>query len=147
MMRMATKAIVVAAMTASLAAAGSGAARPETPEQQPGAIAAAPVTRDGWWIRVNPANHANNLSWRFGAARNRLGTPQRWWKDQTQLEFDLPAAERGLKVLHLAAIGLPYKDAVSFCLFFQDHGVELFEFTNEKIAQVDQAMQDAACVP
>ena len=39
---------------------------------RPSEVPSGPVTREGWWVRVNPANEADNISWRFGAARNRL---------------------------------------------------------------------------
>lgn len=111
------------------------------------AVPAGPAVKDGWWIRINPANQANNLSWRFGPARNRLSTPIRWWKDQNAAEFDLPAPQRGVPTLHVAAIGLPFNEVVSFCLFFQNHGVQLFEFTSERNAQADQGQQSPQCVP
>jgi hypothetical protein len=114
---------------------------------RPSEVPSGPVTREGWWVRVNPANEADNISWRFGAARNRLGTPLRWWKDETQGEFDLPAAQRNVKVLHVAALGVPFKAQVSFCVFFHDHGAALIEFANERNADIDQDQQEAACVP
>ena len=115
---------------------------------RPGAIVIeGPITKAGWWIRVNPANQAANLSWRFGSQRNRLGTPVRWWKDEYPEEFDLPSAYRTAETLHVAAIGLPYTQPVSFCLFFQDHGAALFEFVAEKNAAVEQNQQDPACTP
>lgn len=147
MMRTVTKTIAIAAMTASLAASLLGAAPPEPQPQRPNAVPSAPMTREGWWIRVNPGNQADNVSWRFGAARNRLSNPLRWWKDEQPIEFDLPAAQRGVKVLYLAAIGLPYKAPVSFCVFFQNHGAALVEFAGEHAAPVNQDQQEPACVP
>lgn len=151
MTRMTMRALAITAMTASLSVL-SGTVRPEAAprEQGPkrvGAIPEAPVTREGWWIRVNPADQADNVSWRFGAARNRLSTPLRWFRGENQNEFDLPGAERGLGVLHVAAMGLPYKAPVSFCLFFQNHGAALIEFAGEHNLQVEQAQHDPACVP
>jgi hypothetical protein len=142
MMRTVTKAIAIAVMTASLTAAS-----PEPQTQRPNAVPSAPVTREGWWIRVNPANQADNLSWRFGAARNRLSNPLRWWKDEQPIEFDLPAAQRGVKVLHLAAMGLPPRAQVSFCVFYQDHGAKLVEFDGEHSADVEPDQQEPACMP
>ena len=118
----------------------AAAARPEAAAQQP-------ATKEGWWIRVNPTNKAPNLYWRFGGASNRLSAPVRWVRAQNPEEVDLPADQRGLPVLHVAAIALPSKDPVSFCLFFRDRGVQSFEFTNEKNAEVSQDGQDPACVP
>jgi hypothetical protein len=138
-------------MTAGLAAL-SGVLPEAAPlgqfgDPRAGAIAPAPVTREGWWIRLNPANQADNVSWRFGAARNRLMNPVRWWRNENQTEFDLPAAQRGLGVLHVAAIGLPYKAPVSFCVFFQNNGAALVEFAGEWNAQVAQDQREPACVP
>jgi hypothetical protein len=107
----------------------------------------APVTKEGWWIRVNDTTAADNLAWRFGAARNRLGSPLRWWKNESPIEFDLPAAERGLPTVHIAALGLPNTAPVSFCLFFADHGVALFDFKSEKVGSFEQGQQEPACTP
>jgi len=148
-MRMAIRPLAVTALTATLAVL-AGAVLPEAaPQQAPrvGAIEAAPVTRQGWWIRVNPANQADNVSWRFGAARNRLSNPVRWFRGENQTEFDLPGDHRGLPVLHVAAIGFAYKAPVSFCVFFQDHGAALIEFAGEHNDQIEQAQQAPACVP
>lgn len=136
MRRIATTAVALAVAIAGLAAQN----------QRPNAIPAEAATRDGWWIRLNPFNQADNVSWRFGVARSRLGTPLRWWRDEQPNEFDVPTAERGVKVLHLAAFGIPYKERVSFCVFYQDQGVALVEFAGEKALQVDQDQREPACV-
>lgn len=148
MMRTLTRALAAGAAAASLAAAVAMTPVPATAQEaRPNAVPTAPVTREGWWIRINPANTAENVSWRFGAVRNKLGNPLRWWKDEQQSEFDLPPADRTHHVLHLAGIGLPYKDQVSFCLFFQDHGVALVEFAGERVLQAEQHQREPACVP
>ena len=146
MMRTALAVMTATVAAASLATALSAA--PAAPQvERPNAVPSAVVTRAGWWIRVNPANQADNVSWRFGAARNKLSNPLRWWKDEQPVEFDLPEAQRAVKDLHLAAIGLPYKAQVSFCVFFADHGAKLVEFDGEKAEQVSQDQQEPACVP
>jgi hypothetical protein len=143
----------LAAMAVTIAAASLNAVPAASPEpapqvaERPNAVPSAPVTREGWWIRVNPANQADNVSWRFGAARNKLSNPLRWWKNEQQAEFDLPGAYRTIADLHLAAIGLPYKAQVSFCVFFADHGAALVEFDGEHTAHVTQDQQEPACVP
>ena len=151
MTRMVRKAVLITAMTASLAGLSAmlleAAPRGQFGDPRAGAIAPAPVTREGWWIRLNPTNQADNVSWRFGAARNRLTNPVRWWRDENQTEFDVAAAQRGLSVLHVAAFGLPYKAPVSFCVFFQDHGAALMEFAGERVAEVAQDQQEPACIP
>ena len=147
MMRTAFAGLAVTAAAASLAAVLTAAPAPLPQIERPNAVPSAPVTREGWWIRVNPANQADNVSWRFGAARNKLSNPLRWWKDEQPTEFDLPDAYRSIKDLHLAAIGLPYKAKVSFCVFFADHGAKLVEFDGEETEQVSQDQQEPACVP
>jgi hypothetical protein len=147
MMRLAMSTVLAAALSGGLTTVGSAESYRAPQANRAGAVLPGPVTKSGWWIRVSPANQANNLSWRFGGQRNRLGTPVRWWQGESPNEFDLPAAQRGLPTLHVAAIGLPYTEPVSFCLFFQDHGAELFEFTAEKNAAVEQSMRSEACVP
>jgi hypothetical protein len=137
-------AVLVGGLTVGLSGEPSSAQQP----YRPNAIdAAAPVTKEGWWIRVNPSNQATNISWRFGAQRNRLSNPLRWWKDEYPVEFDLPAAQRNLNTLHVATYGLPYKQTVSYCLFFRDHGAAVVEFSGEKVQAVEQTAQEAACVP
>ena len=147
MMRTALTAVAAMVAAASLSAALSAAPDVAPQVERPNAVPAAPVTRSGWWIRVNPANQADNVSWRFGAARNKLSTPLRWWKNEQPTEFDLPVTERDHKVLHVAGIGLPYKAQVSFCVFFADHGAKLVEFDGEETEQISQDQQDPACVP
>lgn len=140
----------LAVMVAAAGLAGVLSAAPGPPAQvveRPNAVPAVEVTRAGWWIRVNPANVADNVSWRFGAARNKLSNPLRWWKNEQPNEFDLPVTERSVEVLHLAGIGLPYKEQVSFCVFFADHGAALIEFAGEHTAQISQEQHDPACVP
>jgi hypothetical protein len=135
-----------AALVCSLFAL-SGELRGQQP-YRPNAIPAdAPLTKEGWWIRVNDTTAADNVAWRFGAARNRLGSPLRWWKNESPIEFDLPAAERGLPTVHIASLGLPNTAPVSFCLFFADHGVALFDFKSEKVGSFEQGQQEAACTP
>jgi hypothetical protein len=148
MMRTALAAIAVTIAAASLSAVPSTSPEPAPQAvQRPNAVPSVPVTREGWWIRVNPANLADNVSWRFGAARNKLSNPLRWSKDEQPTEFDVPDAYRSIKDLHLAAIGLPYKAKVSFCVFFADHGAKLVEFDGEETEQVSQDQQEPACVP
>jgi hypothetical protein len=147
MMRTVRTGLTVTVAAASLAAVLSVAPDVAAQVERPNAVPAAPVTRSGWWIRVNPANQADNVSWRFGAARNKLSNPLRWWKNEQPNEFDVPDAHRAVKDLHLAAIGLPYKAQVSFCVFFADHGAKLVEFDGEETETVSQDQQDPACVP
>jgi hypothetical protein len=124
----------------------------EPPDSQqpyrPNAIPAdAPLTREGWWIRINDANQAANISWRFGAQRAKLGTPVRWWKDEQPAAFDVPGKERDVDTLHVATYGLPYKQTFSFCLFFGDQGAKLIESAGEMVVAVERTDRDAACVP
>lgn len=130
------------------AAVLSGEPRSSQQPYRPNAIAAdAPLTKEGWWIRVNEANQTTNLSWRFGATRGGLGTPVRWWKGEHPVAFDVPGEERDVDTLHVAAYGLPYKQPFSFCLFFQDQGVKLMELAGETVAAVARNERDPACVP
>ena len=147
MMRLVMSAVLAAAVIASLPLAVSSAPRMDGPESAGLVAAQQPLTKDGWWIRVNPTNRATNLYWRFGAESNRLSAPVSWSKEKNPDEIDLPPGQRQLEAVHVAAIGLPPKEMVSFCLFFRDHGAELFEFIREKNSEVAQSQQDAACVP
>lgn len=147
MMRTVNAGLAAMVAATSLAAVLSAAPASAPQVERPNAVPAAPVTREGWWIRVNPTNEADNVSWRFGAVRNKLSNPLRWWKNEQPIEFDVPVAERGVPVLHLAGIGLPYKQRVSFCVFFGNRGAALIEFAGEHSAQVSQDQVEPACVP
>jgi hypothetical protein len=49
--------------------------------------------------------------------------------------------------MHIAALGMPPKAPVSFCLFFKDHGVALVEFTQERTLDVVQTQGAPDCMP
>jgi hypothetical protein len=87
------------------------------------AFANEPAQRLGWWIRVNAANQATHLYWRFGAEANRLGAPVAWVQGQDPDIVDVPIEQRVLDRVNLAALGMPPTVPVSFCVFFQDRGV------------------------
>jgi hypothetical protein len=129
------------------AAAGSAAAAGAAQRNRPSAAAATAVPqKDGWWIRVNGGSVAPNLYWRFGT-QGRLGAPINWTRGQNPEEFDLPAAQRQLPALDIAALSLPPDQVASFCVFFRDQGISLFEFTREKNLAVNQNMRAPECMP
>jgi hypothetical protein len=107
-----------------------------------------PAQRDGWWIRINPANEATHVYWRFGGEASRLSAPIAWIQGQSPAEgIDLPVEQRGLERVHVAALGMPPRGQVSFCLFFRDRGVALIQFTQEKTIEVSQGQSAQECVP
>lgn len=101
----------------------------------------------GWWIRINPSNVADHLYWRFGAAANRLGTPVPWVKGEHPDRIQLPVAQQQLPTLHIAALGMPPREPVSFCVFFGERGVALVEFVQEKNLMIAQLQTDPQCTP
>jgi hypothetical protein len=127
------------------AAAGVSAGDRAAQRNRPAAAAQAPQ-KDGWWIRVNPETVAPNLYWRFGT-QGRLGAPINWVRGQNPEVFDFPAAQRQLQAVDIAALSLPPDAAVSFCVFFRDEGISLFEFTREKNLTVNQTMRAPECMP
>jgi hypothetical protein len=135
-------------LTVLIAAAAAGSAAVDAAAQRPRAAAAAPAApqRDGWWIRVNPDSVAPNLYWRFGA-QGRLAAPINWVRGKNPEVFDVPAAQRQLPAIDVAALSLPPDQAASFCVFFRDQGIALFEFTREKNLTIDQTMRAPECMP
>jgi hypothetical protein len=113
---------------------------------QPAPITAA-AEKTGWWIRINPANHATHVYWRFGAATAQLSAPVTWIQGQSPQDVDVPAEQRTLEQMHVAALGMPPASPVSFCLFFQDRGVALVEFTQERNLDIDRNQTAPECVP
>jgi hypothetical protein len=126
-------------------AAGSAAVAAAPQRNRPAAAAAVPQ-KNGWWIRVNAQSAAPNLYWRFGT-QGRLGAPINWARGQNPEELDLPAAQRQLPEVDIAALALPPDALASFCVFFRDEGISLFEFTREKNLAVNQTMRAPECMP
>ena len=106
-----------------------------------------PAQKAGWWVRINPADQATRVYWRFGAAPNRLSAPMTWVQGTSPEALDAPADQRMLERVHIAALGLPPAAPVSFCLFFGERGVALVEFTQETTVEVDRSQSDERCVP
>ena len=107
-----------------------------------------PAQRDGWWLRINPANEATHVYWRFGPEAKRLSNPIAWIQGQSPVEgIDVPVAYRGLERLHIATLGMPPRAPVSLCLFFRDRGVSLIQFTQEANLEVAQDQSAEECVP
>ena len=113
----------------------------------PSAGETTPAQKAGWWVRINPANQATRVYWRFGGAPSQLSAPMTWVQGASPEALDAPNDQRLIGRVHIAALGLPPAAPVSFCLFFQDRGVILVEFTQETTLEVDQAQSDERCVP
>jgi hypothetical protein len=131
---------VLAIGTAAWSAEGRQFVRPRPPETTP-------AQKAGWWIRVNPANEATQVSWRFGALANRLSAPMTWMQGKSPEALDAPQEQRGAEHLHLAVLGMPPASPVSFCVFFADRGVALVEFTQETTLEVEREQTADTCVP
>jgi hypothetical protein len=140
MLRTAILLAVVFVGAASVAGVEAEAQRP-----RPAAAVQAPQ-KDGWWIRVNAQTIAPNLYWRFGT-QGRLGAPINWVRGQNPEELDIPAAQRQLEAIDIAALSLPPDQVASFCVFFGDQGIALFEFMREKNMTVNRTMRAPECMP
>ena len=105
-----------------------------------------PAEKAGWWVRINPANQATRVYWRFGAEPNQLSAPMTWVQGSSPEALDAPADQRMVGRVHIAALGMPPAAPVSFCVFFADRGVALVEFTQETTLEVDQAQSAEQCV-
>jgi hypothetical protein len=110
-------------------------------------VLTAAAQKAGWWMRVNPNSQATRIYWRFGTTVSNLSAPISWVRGQSPEAVDVPAEQRTLDRMHVAVLGMPPKAPVSFCLFFQDHGVALVEFTQERTLDVTQAQNAAECTP
>jgi hypothetical protein len=110
-------------------------------------VVTAPAEKAGWWIRVNPNSQATHVYLRFGRGVSDLSAPISWVRGQSPDAIDVPAAQRTLDGMHVAALGIPPKAPVSFCLFFKDHGVALVEFGQERTLDVTQAQNAPECIP
>lgn len=130
----------------ALSLAGAELARGQFGPGGPDAITT-PAEKTGWWIRINPQNQAARVYWRFGAAPNQLGAPAMWVRGESPEAVDAPADQRTLDTVHLAFLGMPPAAPVSLCLFFQDRGVSLIEFTQEQTTQVDRTGSAPECTP
>jgi hypothetical protein len=138
-----------AALLASILMCGAVAmeGREATRRSAAGQPVSGEAQKDGWWIRVSPANEATHLYWRFGAQRNRLSAPISWAKGENPEAFDVPETYRTLDTLELAAMGLPPAAKASFCMFFKDQSVALFEFTGETTGTVTWQSPAGGCEP
>jgi hypothetical protein len=106
-----------------------------------------PAQKEGWWIRLNPTNQAPRVYWRFGPTAKRIGAPIMWVRGTSPEAVDVPVAERTQERIYMAALGMPPAAPVSFCVFFQEHGVALIEFTQETTAELDRNQNAPECVP
>jgi len=104
-----------------------------------------PAQKAGWWVRIEPANQATRVYWRFGTAPNELSAPMTWVQGSSPEALDAPADQRISGHIHIAALGLPPDAPASFCLFFQDRGVAHVEFTREATVEFDQSQSDERC--
>jgi hypothetical protein len=124
---------------------GAAGVSADAQRNRPAAAAQAPQ-RDGWWIRVNAQSVAPNLYWRFGT-QGRLGAPVNWERGKNPEVLDFPAAQRQLESVDIAALALPPDALASFCVFFREEGIALFEFTREKNQAVNRTMRAPECMP
>src|ERR671919_570183 len=65
-----------------------------------------PAQKAGWWVRINPANQATRVYWRFGTAPNELSAPMTWVQGSSPEALDAPADQRMSGRIHIAALGL-----------------------------------------
>jgi hypothetical protein len=116
-------------------------------QAEPSQGATTPAEKAGWWVRLNAANQARRVYWRFGSAPHQLSAPMTWVQGTSPEALDAPVDQRMLARIHLASIGMPPDAAVSFCVFFADRGVALVEFTQETNLDIDQTQSAEQCVP
>jgi hypothetical protein len=107
----------------------------------------AKVTKSGWWIRIDTQKTvASSISFQAGMTRaDRMDW--RTWTAGEPAEFDLPANLRTLSKLHLHMKAAPKGKKASFCVFFQNHGVEHYEFDGDKDDNLEPADSDNDCKP
>ena len=102
-------------------------------------------TKDGWWIRVNPATtDATGIEWQFGTTPKDL-TEKDSWQPSGPVETYLAPAVRTEKVIHIRATTTPANASASFCVFWQQQAVALVKFTGTTDRQLDANMRESQC--
>src|SRR6478672_2927685 len=92
----------------------------------------AQATKRGWWIRVNgPKTEAALISFQIGTSK-KDSRNWRTWKSGQRAEFDLPADFRDAAKLYIRATSTPRDKNAWFCVFYNNHGVEHFEFDGDE---------------
>jgi hypothetical protein len=105
------------------------------------------VTKAGWWIRVDTQKTvASSIRLQAGMTRADRHDWRTWTAGEPE-EFDLPVELRNLPKLHIRGITDPKGKKVSFCVFFQNHGVEHFEFDGDKDDNMRSTHKEDDCKP
>jgi hypothetical protein len=155
-----SKRLIMAATAALVIVSTAAGTAQEKPRGAKIRSQAPQVAKDGWWIRVNAESEATRIRWSlttgpkdppleimWEANRNPniFGVPAPGRSSQTVIDF--PATQRSLQTFKLEAAAEPANAKASFCVFFKDRGVELFEFSGSKQSQLTQKGSDQKCVP
>jgi hypothetical protein len=105
-------------------------------------------TKDGWWVRVNTAStRATWIDWQFGSTPKLLTTTDSWYHSGHFAEKYVEPPLRHDKGIYLRVSTRPADAPASFCVFYQNRGVDLIEFTGMAARQLDMTRVEPKCVP
>jgi hypothetical protein len=107
-----------------------------------------PMTKDGWWIRVNTsATKATRIDWRIGTPNSATAATTWWFHSGHPPEVWVEPPLRHENALRVQVTTTPVDAPASMCVFWQRHGVALMEFTGQAERQLDATQTESACVP
>jgi hypothetical protein len=132
---------IVSALALSVVSMGHAQTNPPTVVRAP--VVAQP--RDCWWIRVDvTATNATRIDWHFGTTPKNLDVKDSW-QPGGPVDIHIAPPLRSGKVLHVRATTTPANASASFCVFFQQQGVELFRFSGTEDRPVDTDKRESRC--
>ena len=132
---------LVSALALSVVSMGRAQTNPPTVVRAP--VVAEP--RGGWWIRVDAtATTATRIDWQFGTTPKNLDAKDSW-QPGGPVEIHIAPLLRSGKVLHVRATTTPANASASFCVFFQQQGVELFRFSGTEDRPLDTDKRESQC--
>jgi hypothetical protein len=157
---MSTRPIMTATAALVLLSMAAGNAQVSSATRAGGVRAA---VEDGWWIRLNAESEATALRWwvkpdpkappfeimwegnhpTLSEVLFHVPAPRR----SVQTVIDFPATHRSLRTFKLEATAEPPNAKASFCVFFKNRGVELFEFSGSRQSQLTQKQSERKCIP
>jgi hypothetical protein len=129
------------------------------------------LSTGAWWIRLNGATNAREITWRLGKNEGELTPylpePNHYlhWNGGRLVSPDLGTQDRRLypgnmtlwlweylqpeQIIYLHARTRPATAAASFCVFYQQQGVAMVQFRGEieKPVKIDRAERETRCIP
>ena len=128
------------------------------------------LSTGAWWIRVNQkGTNAREIRWELGTSATELDVPAtltrslRWDGRGLPGDRELPITDRRLypgnmtlwiwehlreaPVIHVRATTTPKTASASFCVFYQQQGVELVNFSGKIDRDISVSTRVPQCAP